>query len=486
MGEAVDNCVQSILEDNPEMDEDTAWKICKDMDNRGVLKAYLNADPTHELVALAEVRNAGDITRVEKDGGVVYKRVMLLAPGIWTDAGSRQTIEYAGEAIRKSADQWVNREINLLHGPAMHNAEVLGTIGEIVEDSIVVDDQDRMFGDLYLSGDTPASELGIELMDETLEAAQDPKRDTPPVGPSVEISDDVVEFDENRGLQVMQEMTYAGLGIVFNPASRPAQIGEQVRERAVAMSDGDDPDVATIRALDDGRDAGDDDLGGTLKGNIRHPGRMGQNEREQVTKLLAEIGDAIEDVQRVLQTDEKMAAVQDLIAQYIQADGESGDPVTEMVSWVDENTDMSQGDIEDVLEAYLDAVDAESLEETPVAGLQDWIDEMGAGEGEGEEDGEGDDDGDGDGAMSGDQLQQAKQTIAEFSSHLEDVKDMLQEDREAREDLEDNLEDLERRLSSIEDEPNKRSLSRQSNSTFTDEDEADGGSGSGEHEDVML
>lgn len=501
MPEDVDDCVKSILEDNPDMDESTAYAICNDMDNRGVLEDFLDAEPADDGVgALAEFRNPAEIQRVEESGGTVrYKQVMLLAPGVWTDAGSRETILYAGEAIRDSADDWDDNEINLLHGPALHNSESMGSIGEIPMDSIIVDDQDRLFGDLVLHGDSPASELGIELMDEVLQAAQDSSRETPPVGPSVEISDDRVEFDDDRGLQVMQEMTFSGLGIVFNPASRPAEIGQQVRERQVAMAEDLDVPEGGIVVRDE-----DDSSGGSLKSGSRLAGTMSGSEREQVSKLLAEIGDAIEEVQRTLQDESEMDMVQQLIAQFEEDGHDLQSPVTEFVSWIEENADVDQDEIMDVLEAYLEGVEAESFDATPVEGLQSWIDDQSGGEGEEDGDGpedEGSADGDGEGGdgegdgpeddeegtMSADELQDAKQTIAEFSQHLDDVKDMLQEDRSQREDLRDDLEDLDRRLSEIEDEPQTRSMAEPKDTDFVDlDDEDDGDDTDYEHQDVMI
>jgi gas vesicle protein len=471
----VEQCARSIKEDDPSMDKESAIAICQDMNNRGVLTDYLEADPSHELVALAEFRNPGDIQRVEQDGGVLYKRVMLLSPGVWTDAGSRETIEYAGEAIRESADQWADHQINLLHGPALHNAEVMGQIGEIQPETIVVDDQDRLYADLFLNGNTPASELGIELLDEVLEAAQDPARETPPVGPSVEISDDVVEFDDERGLQVMQEMTFAGLGIVFNPASRPVEMESQVRERAVAMSDVESNDFAVIRSLEE-------DSGGNLKSESRHTGYMSDSERQEVSQLLKDIGESIDEVRKTLQSDDEMGLVMELVEEY-EADGNDlDDPASDFVAWVEQETDFEQADVGSVLNAYVEAVEADSLDETPVSGLMEWINEQSAESEETEEEGGEENSGhdDEDGTMSQDELQEAKQTIAEFSSHLEDVKDMLTEHRE---EIEEDLEDLERRLQDIEDEPQKKSLTRPNDEPFIDKEEDEDAS---EHEEVML
>lgn len=439
------------------------------------------SDHDRELVALAEFRNPGRIQRVEEDGGVRYKNICLLAPGIWTDAGSRQTIEYAGEAIRESADDWIDTQVNLLHGPALHNAEVLGEIGEVRPNSLVVDDEDRLFGDVYLHEESPASELAVELMDEVLEAAEDPSKETPPVGPSVEIAEDETRFDEERGLEVMTEMTFAGLGIVFGPASKPVEMEQQVRERAVAMSEEGESegDVAMIRTIDDGEDDGATQ---SLKTGAR-PGRLMADEREQLERLLEDLEETKTELEELLQSDDALAMVEAQIAQFEQDGNDLQAPATEFVEWLEANADVDMDAVQEVLEAYLESVEAESLEETPVEGLAAWIQET-AGDPEGE-DPEGGEEGENEGEMSSDDLREAVDTISEYASELETVKDMLAEAEDAREERSERLEELDRRLQELEDEPDRRSLEQPSESEFVETD-AGGGESGGEHEDVLL
>lgn len=283
MPEEIDNCVQSILDDNPDMDKSTAFAICQDMQNRGVLADYNEAGETKSMRSLAEFREAGDIQRVEDGNTVVYKRVMLLSPGVWTDAGSEMTVDYSADGIRASAENFVDLEsvqaaipdwqrlnneqraqalanagddvladaipLNFLHGPSMYDAESLDDIGSIPTDSIIVDDSGRLYGDLHLSTDTAQGETAIDLMDEVLEAAQDPNAKTPPVGPSVEIPADRVDETDDAMLE-LQEAWISGVGIVFNPASRPVELGTQAQSRAIAMSAADsDTTGIVIRQL---------------------------------------------------------------------------------------------------------------------------------------------------------------------------------------------------------------------------------------------
>lgn len=509
MPEQVEECVASIQEDNPEMDESTAYAICQDMADRDVLADYLAAepDPTDEaLAALAEFREPGSIKRLEADGGGVrYSDVMLLAPGAWTDAGSRSTAVYTDTAIRASAENWVDpatqdpvdrAEINLLHGPALHDATTLGDVGHVPTDSIVVDEQNRMFGDLVLHGESAASELAIELMDEVLEATEDPDREAPPVGPSVEIVDERGEVDREAGVKRLEELWYSGLGIVFNPASRPVELAEQTRERAVAMADGSESALqgVVLRAEDGtGTTAAGDTDGETTKPGSRPALTM--SEREHLQAALSEMQTAFQDMARLLQSDEELAMVQDLIAEFQQAGNEPSEAtVAELLEWADANADVDRDVMEDVLDAFMQTVEADDPGAVAVEGLADWIAETGGG-GEDDEtddaDADSGEEGEEGNQLSQDDLQNAVDTIAQFSSQLEDVKEMLAEAESVREDhaemlaaLEADLEDVDRRLTTYEDEPQPRSLAGGDDEPFV-EDEGESTAAT-EHEDVLL
>lgn len=481
MPEAVEDCVKSILEDNPDMDKDRAYAICNSMQNKGKLQEFqelLDAEPEGErqaLAALAEFRNPGDITRIEQGGDVIYRRVMLLAPGTWTDAGSRETVLYDGDAIRQSADQWTDHEINLLHGPALHAADALGEVGEVIPDSLIVDDQDRLFADLRLHGETPASELAVELMDEALETNGQQGID----GPSVEIVDDETRWDDERGLSVMEDMTFGGIGLVFNPASEPVDLQNQIRERAVAMADGESDPATGVLV----RDEDSDTIGGTFKPEIR-PGRLMGSEREEFERLLEEMDERYRQMARLLQDDEELQMVQELIGAFLDGEGEPDAPVADLMEYAQgEVGDEDLSAVEDVVQAYLDAADADGPDETPVSGLQSWIDEA-----FGDEEGQGDDedtDDDEDGQLSEDELQDAKQTIAQFNDHMEDISEMLSglDDRlDAVEATADEVEEIDRRLAALEDEPQQRSLAEPRETEFIDTDS----DGETDHEEIHL
>lgn len=524
MPEEVDECVQSILEDNPGMDESTAHAICKDMDNRGVLSTWLEAEPDESnTAALAEFRNPGEIRRVEEGSGVRYKRVMLLSPGMWTDAGSEQTVNYSADGIRASADNFIDMDvvreevpdwpdlsntdrarhlrelgdevladeapINFLHGPSLYGAESLDGVGRIPTDSIIIDDQGQMFGDLVIDGDTPQSETTIDLMDEVLEAAQEPNERPPPVGPSVEIPADDVEMDD-RGVAVLQEAWYSGFGVVFNPASRPVELGAQAAERAVAMQAADDAEAGSVvYRTAGGAETPDDGCGDSLIRRLRHRRRMPDPDDpnfddmndEELARTLEAMREDMAELERALQGESEMAEVFDLTVQYQQEGNDLQDPVSDFADFATQNSDLDSDDLQDVFDAYLQAVDADSLDATPVEALQGWLEEMGAAGdgGEGGEGGDGEDNGE---EMSMEDLEQVKSVVGEVSEHLGDIKDML---TAAHEEREEQLEDLERRLAEIEDEPQPRSLADGKQDDFYSSENSDDGEATN-HEDVLL
>lgn len=507
--EPVKDCEKSIREDNPDMDRSTAIAICRDMNQRGVLSDYLAAAPTDSRVnqrAMAEFRNPAEIRRVDEGTGVRYKRVMLLSPGTWADAGSEEFVDYNADAIRKSADNWVNLEairseipnwhdltnerraerlaemnehvmlqesapINFLHGPAMYGAETLDEIGEIPLDSIIVDDHGRLYADLVLDGDSPQSKTAIDLIDEVLEAAQAEVAEPPPVGPSVEIPADHVSVED--GTKSLEEAFFSAVGIVFGPASRPVELGEQAQERAVAMTGADTDNHGVVLRDGHGNQEQDcENTDSTSKSVPRH--RRGMQDfdpesmnDEELAETLRTMQEDMGELRRVLQD---LGVVQNIVE---QAKNDGFDPsastVSELVEFINDNMDVDDdvmAELQDAADAYLETVDADSLDATSAEGMLDWVvQQSGAGDDEDSEMGTHDDD-DQEAMM---ELEQVKEVVGEVAEHMGDIKDMLQERESEREE---SLDELERRLSELEGEPIERSLTGQQDSgEFIDEDD---------------
>jgi hypothetical protein len=453
--------------------------------------------------ALAEFRNPAEIRRVEEGSGVRYKRVMLLSPGTWADAGSQEHVEYNADAIRASADNWVDLEairdtipewqqlanadrasrlaeledtvmledaapINFLHGPAMYGAESLDEIGEVPLESIIVDDDGRLFGDIVLDGDSPQSQTAIELVDEVLEATQDPSVDPPPVGPSVEIPADRVSQDE--GVKSLEQAFFSAVGIVFGPASRPVELGEQARERAVALTgNAGNGGVVLRRDRDDG--SGD---GNASKPAPRHrslmsdqfdPDAMDDEELAEVLRTMQEDMAELESALQDVDVDPQMAqqAIAQEVSMRVDADEELTEDeaqaavIDELASATGRDADtlraIASGEIDEVPEDVATAMTEVLDVDMDDLGSPAEDDEMDENEQEA--------------TMA--ELKQVKNVVGEVADHMSDIKDMLQAREEERET---QVEELERRLSELENEPVKRSLTgEQDSAEFVDEDD---------------
>lgn len=470
---------------------------------------------------LAEFRNPGSITRIEKGGDTVYKRVMLLSPGVWADAGSGQHVDYAPDGIRASAENFVDIDavtaanpewpdlsnaervqrlrdlpdsattdelpINFLHGEALHGAKSLEEIGHVPAESIIVDDDGRLYGDLTLHGDSPQSETAIELMDEVLESTTDPEADSPPVGPSVEIpADDVVVGD--GGVATLQEAFFSGVAIVFNPASRPVELGVQATQRAVAMTAASTGDGAGTLY----RGAGSGASGQTLKALLRHRWRMADTQNggppnfdelsdDDLKRALETMREDMTELEAALQGPDEFGVVAEAVDAFFAAEGEPGQGADEFLAWAAANTEIDEALLNGVLEAFAEGAGVDDLSEAPVETLQSWLAEQAEGEGGGEGEGEGEGNDGGESELTVEDLEAVKSVVGEVSEHLGDIKDLL---TAREEDREEAFGDLERRLSDIEDEPVIKSLTEGDDGEFYTGEEGDGGAV--EHEDVLL
>lgn len=249
----VDECVQSIMTDNPDMSEDTAHAICQDMKNRGVLADYLEAAPEGSALAIHTLEEPGTITRTEEgDDRVRYEDVMLLSPGVWTDAASQQPIHYSERGIRNSHTNWEDTTLNFLH----EQEDEIWQIGEVDDESAYVDDEGRLFADLVLD----TSKASGELADEALETALETGGKQGIEGPSVEITGHDYEFDRDAGVKELVEGTFrgaalVGVGISPGPASKTASFEHQTDERAVALQSSDG-ELRILRLNNAGEESG--------------------------------------------------------------------------------------------------------------------------------------------------------------------------------------------------------------------------------------
>jgi len=232
--DAVKDCAESVTEDNPDMSKAEAFAVCQEMENQGEL--------AH--ITLAELQNPGAISRDEQDDGTVrYGNVLLLAPGVWGDAGSGRHILYSEEGIANSADNWTDTTVNLFHERDNETAAV----GDVDTDSLYLGDDDGgLYGDIVLHRDNSASEFADEALQQALETNGREGLQ----GPSVELRGEDYRWNEDHGVHELVEGTFNGLGLVGlgvspGPGSEDAAFAEQTRERAVALASDSEADVLT-------------------------------------------------------------------------------------------------------------------------------------------------------------------------------------------------------------------------------------------------
>lgn len=239
--EAVKDCAESVKRDNPDLSKSQAFAICQDMENQGLL--------AEAHIALAELQDPGAIERVEEDDGSVrYRNILLLAPGVWGDAGSGRRILYSEEGIANSADNWESNTINLFHEQENETVEV----GEVDLDSLYLGEDDgALYGDPVLHLENDASRMADDLLQQALESNGRKGLQ----GPSVELRGEEYRFNEEHGVHELVEGTFNGLGLVGlgvspGPGSEDAAFEEQTRERAVALADTESATLLTRQQND--------------------------------------------------------------------------------------------------------------------------------------------------------------------------------------------------------------------------------------------
>lgn len=441
--------------------------------NTGLGEASVRDSTPTRMHATPRLKEPGRIERsedAEPDDAVRYESVMLLAPGEWTDSASRETVYYAPDAIKRSADNWQDNQVNLHHDPQNPTANV----GHVDTDSVTVDDRGRLFADIVLHGRTAASEDAIGLFDLALESEGDQGIG----GPSVEIPDDVVEWDSDRGVQRMVEMAFSGLGLVMTPASKPVSIAEQTAQRGVAMSAATEHGPMRLML----READADDATEST-----HELDSMENDLQ---KRLDGVRGSLTEAARALQNPSDMAL--NALDEYLSADGTGeGDDLAAFESWADENLDDTlAAAVSEMVSAFDDAADAEGA---TVADLREWAasatDDEAPDDGEAEaeasegeladEDDDPDDDGDGDGdgdreeaVMADAVTEEVVGTLESVAATVEDVAATVEQQTAAMneamervdslgarlEDVEAANEEREKRLETLEDNPNPRTL----------------------------
>ena len=368
----------------------------------------------------------GAIERVERDdGSVVYKRLRILAPGRWTDSGSKETIWYSPEGVR-NLEITEDNAVNIMHDlDGSGEANEASTVGHLDPESSQTDSEGNKYADLVLHMDNAASEYA----DENLQAALESNGEVGFGGPSVEIPADgqELEYDDSQGLYELVDGKIDGLGLVFDPAAKSIDFSYETQRRAVALSDGSQ-EAIYLENRDDSMNAG----------KIREKLNLSVDVDDETLVEMAKAGALdleLEDEDEEGEEEEE------------EAEDEEGEEEEEEA----EDEEMEEGDEE---------------EEVP--------------EGDDEDDEEEEDT-----EMEGDELRQEVETLRsevdELKAELGNLMDKMAEQSELEEatgELKteladaDTVEEIEARLSSIEDEPKEPRIMSDEDET-TDSDDFD-------------
>jgi hypothetical protein len=432
MPEPVEDCVQSVLEDNPDYSESRAYAICNAKQNQGELG--LSDDASHDdlLAAAAEQDGecpqgkvkagdscvpveevsgvppsaldmsahrilasralAGPIERQElPDGRVRYENVALIDEGVWRDAGSGQPTHYDPAELEIVEDNTLN---------IAHDAEnEVSAVGRIDASSWEVEDGTG-YADIVLDMDSPASEYA----DENLQAALESEGEKGFGGPSIEIPADAYELEREHGESGVPKLVDGeihGAGLVMEPASKSTAFSHQVAERGVAMS----------------ADTTQDSIGVYLQA-----GSMSETTREEIQAEVLSRELEVEEIQDDAQAiaDELDIPVGDVM--------EVLDPLLDMDEDEDEGGEDVENEEDDGEEAEDDEEDDE--EDTEMAAEEEIEELWNAIEDLKEE------------MASGAEMEEAREELSAAREELASEEE-VRELREAKEELAGRLEELE-------------------------------------------
>lgn len=477
--EPVKECEKSVRRDNPDMDRSTAIAICQDLHNRGKLEADSDIHPSDRLAAIerlgieedvpddylttlreaagrdagrdapsphrflqADFSNLDAVRRTQEGDDVRYENLVLIGAGEWTDA-TGHTEYYTERALRRIAeDPATHVEDNTVNVDHKYQDQLLA-VGHFDTDSLTFQNG-LLLGDVVIYGDKQAGEDIIADMDRALES--DGQHGAG--GFSIQIPDGGFErqFNAERGIYELTEITLAGGAIVTEGASGPANFDEQFPERAVALAaEGEPPPVRVLSpgdstkaamrqgqhmSITDLADLGeydDADILTTTDGTPSHLLADGDTVKIDIEGAsIEDIRDALGGGERDLQGGGEMDVAQDLIEQ-AESEGfdTSENSAADLIAFIQENLDPSDEELQalqDVADAYLQAEEAESLDATPAEGLLDFIAEQG-----GADEDSGHEEGGGEMAARVDELERElearEETVRELAERVETLED---------------------------------------------------------------
>jgi len=418
LGPEVEQCVLSVKEDNPDMDKESAIAICKDQLNmqdaddscpEGHVQVGDECVEIQEVETPPSLLSDGSVLQLadlqtdpiereeQSNNRVLYKNILALAPGVWTDSASKQTIWYSPEGIKN---------LSVEHGSTvniMHDAENdVSAAGEIVDHKA---DESGLYLDIAIDTGDAAGEYA----DQNLQTALESEGAKGFGGPSVEIVEDQTEWNQARAMEELKGGTVGGLGLVKRPGSKSVHFAKQTAQRSVALSD----------------------------------------ENAQSLMIPAEeeshMSDGIE-VETLLEAANVEADELDL------EDRELADvPVQELVGLIAQSYDADPGELMEALEPHLDE---ENEGDEDIENQEDGEDEEDEGE-ESEEEEEDNEPEMGEAVQALDERVSALEDMMDSVMAQEDLEEVQDElaDAEDVQELSEAIEEADKRLSELEEQP---------------------------------
>lgn len=336
------------------------------------------------------------IERVEQDDGTVrWKGLMLLAPGVWQDGLSGESIFYSERGIRASVDRWADDTVNLFH----EFEDDTWQVGEVDTSTATVDDQGRLFADVVLSMESSAS----QLTDEALQKAFETNGQEGIEGPSVELAPDQVEFNRDRGVREMLQGTlhglaFVGVGLSPGPASKTANFEHQARERAVAMHSLDEGRVKVLSLKEDvnastGVPGLNLDLDDVDPDDVSLEDHVAALAAKKLGKDPSEVMETLTRLQEDDENEEDEPGVMELLRDEVQArvteDVSEEEATEQVISAIAEATERDEDEVRDLLDDGTVPEDVEAAvrslitdddedDEDEEANLQDVLDQVGS------------------------------------------------------------------------------------------------------------
>jgi len=135
----------------------------------------------------------------------IYKDVVILTPGIWTDAGTRMSIEYNEENLSKAAKKWTSDWLNV-----DHSWTVTDRIGYVKNP--YYNKKIGVMGDLHIYPITQAAKDTVALIDAGLVNSL-----------SAELmAEDIWDAETNK--RFAENIEFIGCAVVCHPADSNTRI----------------------------------------------------------------------------------------------------------------------------------------------------------------------------------------------------------------------------------------------------------------------